>query len=89
MSLPNSSGTTPEPAFVHPNNLQPPLSGLFSFKDNLAYLKETQISDSLLDNMSMHFIDVAPIVNLRFKIEVYGKVKDIEIGHIFTKQIIS
>jgi len=26
MSLPNSSGTTPEPAFVHPNNLQPPLS---------------------------------------------------------------
>ena len=27
MSLPNSSGTTPEPAFVHPNNLQPPLSG--------------------------------------------------------------
>ena len=25
-SQPRSSTTTPEPAFVHPNNLQPPLS---------------------------------------------------------------
>ena len=25
-SQPRSSATTPEPAFVHPNNLQPPLS---------------------------------------------------------------